>query len=465
MAIIDSITILIYNERVSAIKIDKKRGKNMRDNTINPNINDFNEAEQSDDVKVFEGLTQSAVVRNTQLLNILDLNAEQLTYYLEEAILENPFIDLDYALESRVAQVEEREGDATILGIDPQLPRLPQSLPTFLFEQIMLFRQTEIRDTMIKIVDYLDDRGYLPYTYEELAEILKTSPMTVLDAITLVKQLEPAGVGAANLQESLMLQTEQDNHAPNVAYYLLEDFFEALSEQDYAEIVEKTNLTYDEIKTCVNYFHTLRPSPATLFDRQTKINLIPDVTIARSGENMVVRYNRQYYPRITFNQIYYDEMKAKNDPELMAYIETHYQNYLQLAENLRYRERLIVDITQVIVLAQKAYFLKESAEIAPLLIKDIAEKVRLSEPVVNLIVTNKNIEIEKYVCPLTDFINASMKQNRGGLTAFNIKQMIYDILSQQADSISDPEVVELLGQQKIIISEQMVHNYRQGLGK
>lgn len=437
----------------------------MRDKSMNPNANNFNEVEKSDDVKVFEGLTQSAVVSNTQLLDILDLNAEQLTYYLEEAILENPFIDLDYALESRVAQVKEREGDATIQGVDPQLPRLPQSLPTFLFEQIMLFRQTEIRDTMVKIVDYLDDRGYLPYTYLELADILNLSPMTVLDAMTLVKQLEPAGVGAANLQECLMLQTEQDNHAPNVAYYLLEDFFEALSEQDYAEIVEKTNLTYDEIMTCVNYFHTLRPAPATLFDRQTKINLIPDVTITHSGDNMVVRYNRQYYPRITFNQTYYDEMKAKNDPELMAYIETHYQNYLQLAENLRYRERLIIDITQVIVLSQKAFFLKETTDIAPLLIKDIADKMRLSEPVVNLIVTNKNIEIDKYVCPLTDFINASVKENRGGLTAVNIKQMIFNILNQQSNSISNSKVVELLGEQKIIISEQMVHNYRQGLGK
>lgn len=438
----------------------------MRDTPLNKATQGDQQANSNDDVKIFHGLTQAAIVGNKQLLDILDLNAEQLTYFLEEAILENPFIDLDYALEKRVAQLRENESDVTIQGVDPQLPRLPQSLPTFLFEQIMLYRQTDIRDTMVKLVDYLDDRGYLPYTNEELAQKLNLPPITVLDAVTLLKQLEPAGVGAANLQESLLLQTEQDNHAPDVAYYLLEEYFDALSEQDYSEIMEKADLTYEEVMTCVNYYHTLRPSPAALFDRKTKINLIPDVTIARSaGNNMVVRYNRQYYPKITFNQSYYDEMKAKNEPELMAYIEPHYHNFIALAENLRYRERLIIDITQAIVLAQKDFFLKQTTETAPLLIKDIAETVRLSEPVVNLIVTNKNIEIDQYVCPLTDFINASNQKNRVGLTASNIKQLIYDILNQQSDVISDAQVVELLEQQKIIISEQMVHNYRQGLEK
>lgn len=418
-----------------------------------------------DEIKVFQGLTQAAITNNRQLLDILDLNAEQLTYYLEEAILENPFIDLDYALEKGVANIHHHEKDVTIQGVDPQLPRMPQNLPTFLFEQIMLYRETEIRDAMVRIVDYLDDRGYLPDSYQELAKKLELSPIVVLDAITLFKQLEPAGVGARDLQESLMLQTEQDNHAPNVAYLLLEEYFEELSEQDYAEISEKTNLTNEEVMESVNYFHTLRPSPATLFDQQEKINLIPDVTIIKTTDKLGVRYNRQYYPKINFNQSYFDEMKEKNDPELLAYIEPHQTNYLKLSENLRLREQLILEVTKAIVIAQRDFFTKKSQEHEPLLIKDIAKSVRLSEPIVNLIVTNKNVEVDKYVCPLTDFINVTTKRGRSGISASNIKQLIYDILEKNSDQISDEEVVELLKEQKIMMSSQLVHNYRHGFSK
>lgn len=418
-----------------------------------------------DEIKVFQGLTQTAITNNRQLLDILDLNAEQLTYYLEEAILENPFIDLDYALEKGVANIHHHEKDATIQGVDPQLPRMPQNLSTFLFEQIMLYRQTDIRDAMVQIVDYLDERGYLPDSYQDLAKKINMPPIVVLDAITLLKQLEPAGVGARDLQESLMLQTEQDNHAPNVAYLLLEEHFASLSEQDYAEIIDQTDLSYEEVMECVNYFHTLRPSPATLFDQQEKINLIPDVTVVKTQSKLGVRYNRQYYPKINFNQAYYDEMKNKKDSELLAYIEPHQANYLKLSENLRLREQLVLEVTKAIVIAQKDFFTKKTQEHLPLLIKDIAQTVRLSEPIVNLIVTNKNLEFDKYVCPLTDFINVTAKRGRSGLSASNIKQLIYEILEKHSDELSDEEVVELLKDQKIMMSRQLVHNYRHGFSQ
>lgn len=158
-------------------------------------------------------------------------------------------------------------------------------------------------------------------------------------------------------------------------------------------------------------------------------------------------------------------MKEKNDPELLAYIEPHQTNYLKLSENLRLREQLILEVTKAIVIAQGDFFMKKSQEHEPLLIKDIAKSVRLSEPIVNLIVTNKNVEVDKYVCPMTDFINVTAKRGRGGISASNIKQLIYDILEKNSDQISDEEVVELLKEQRIMMSSQLVHNYRRGFSE
>src|SRR5699024_2265751 len=105
-----------------------------------------------------------------------------------------------------------------------------------LIEQIMMYRHTPIRYVMVWLVDYLDEKHYLHYRYQVLATKLNEDDILVLDAMTLFKQLEPAGVGAYDLQECLMLQTEQDSHAPNIAYLLLEEHFDLISKQDVDSI-------------------------------------------------------------------------------------------------------------------------------------------------------------------------------------------------------------------------------------
>lgn len=417
--------------------------------------------QETEPVKVFEGLKNSAIMSNPQLLDILDLNAEQLTYYLEDVILDNPFIDLEYSIERKIPAFERYESSKAI----EQTRQGSQSLDTYLFEQILMYRHTEIRDAMVKAIEHLDERGYLPYSYKELAKMIDMPEIITLDAVTLIKQLEPAGIGAYDLRESMMLQTEQDEHAPNVAYYLLEVYFDELTDQDYAEIQEKSNLSYEEIMESVNYFHTLRTNPAALFDQVDKINLIPDVTVIESGEGLQIRYNRQYYPKISFNQSYYDEMVAQRDAALNEYIEPKEEGYQRLADNLRIREQLILEVVMSMVKAHSDYFMQQVEHTASLSIRQIAKDTRLPEPIVNMIATNKNIEFNGHVYAFTDFINISTSITREGLSANYIKNTISKIIDDSAKNLTDEEVRVILQDAKIIVGKQIIHNYRQSLGK
>ncbi|MBF6978456.1 RNA polymerase subunit sigma-54 [Aerococcaceae bacterium zg-BR22] len=399
-----------------------------------------------------------------QLVEILDLNTEQLTYYLEESILENPFIEMDYAIEKKVANIDSSKMNHVDESVDHAIGA-SQSLIMFLFEQIMLYRQTPIRDAMVRLVDYLDERGYLPYTYQELAEKLDLDAMIVLDAMTLIKQLEPAGVGAYDLQECLMLQTEQDSKAPNVAYYLLEEYFDLLSVHDIVAIEEKSQLNRDEIEACLLYFHSLRPVPAALFDRQQNVNLIPDISVRYRDEWLEMRYNRHFYPQLIFNQGYFDEMKQQDDAELQAYIELHRVNYQALATRLADRETLIIAMAQAIIKAQLQFFKGETEEKVPYLLKDLAKDLNISESVAKLLVTNKNIEVGTHVYPLTDFINVTYHKGRGGLNTVNIKEIIAKLIEQSSSTINNADLVAQLAEEKIIMSEQLVEDYRRALGK
>ncbi|MGX7109151.1 RNA polymerase factor sigma-54 [Facklamia miroungae] len=419
----------------------------------------------TEEIKIFESLTQEEITANPLLLEILELNGEQLTYYFEENFLDNPFIEFEYPIEHRVSQVPQEKSRVADPEIDIQSPSSPQTLETFLFEQVMLYRQTPIRDAMVQIVPLLDERGYLPYKYQELAHKLQIDPMTALDAITLFQQLEPTGIGAYNLQECLMLQTDQDQHSPSKAYFLLENYFSELLEEDYAEIIDQTGLTLAEIKHIVNYYHTLRTRPATLYERIDRINLIPDVELQFLRDEIQISVNRQYYPRLIFNQDYYAEMQAQNNPDLIAYIRPHKEFFQKMLACIHSRETLLVGVTKIIVKSQLPYLKGESKSPLPLLIKDISQQMRLSESIVSSIITNKNLAYGEKVVPLSDFINVSARVGRSGLSALNIQGFIKDILLKHGQPISDQEIIDLLAEQKIIISQRLVERYRQNIIK
>lgn len=455
--IIDESPLITYNRGENK----SERSDTMKEQDIYKQPLDQVTIQDNEPLKVFEGLKNSAIMSNPQLLDILDLNAEQLTYYLEDAILDNPFIELEYSIEQQIPAFERLEGTKQLEDMEDSR----QSLDTYLFEQILLYRHTVIRDAMVKLIEYLDDRGYLPYTVKELAKKIDMPEIITLDAVTLIKQLEPAGIGAYDLRDSMMIQTEQDEHAPNVAYYLLEVYFDELREQDYAEIQEQTKLTYEEIMESVNYFHTLRTNPAALFNQVDKINLIPDVTITPDGSGLQIRYNRQYYPKISFNQSYYDEMADKKDPALNEYIEPHEEGYQRLADNLRIREQLILEVVMRMVKAHSDFFLGKVDYRSTLSIKDIAKETRLPEPIVYHIASNKNVEFNQQVYAFSDFINTSRSITRDGLSANYIKDTINRIIDNAGSQITDEEIIDILLEDKIIVGKQIVANYRRSLGK
>lgn len=419
----------------------------------------------NEEIKIFNSLSQAEITQHPLLLKLLELNGEQLTYYFEEELVENPFIEFEYPIEHRVAKLPHQHIHADEGNLSTQGPSMAQTFETFVYEQIMLYRQTPIRDAMVQMVGLLDERGYLSYTDQELADKLSIDPVIALDAKTLLQQLEPAGVAAYDLRECLMLQTEQDSHAPRIAYFLLENYFEELLDEAYSQIRQETPFELEEILEAVNYYHTLRPRPASLYGRLDRINLIPDVEVKFEGDLVMINVNRQYYPRLRFNQDYYQEMKEKNIPDLLAYIEPHKAAYDEILYCLRRREQLLVAVVKQIVTVQADYLKGRGQSLVPLLIKDLAGQLRLSESIVTTVVADKNLAYGEIVAPLHDFINVSAKVGREGLTALNIQAFIKDILQKQGPEITDQAITDLLKKQEILISSSLVGRYRQNILK
>lgn len=402
---------------------------------------------------------QSNKIKHEQatFLHMLVLNAYQMEVFLEDKILDNPFLEIEYSSNPLVRQLNNKQERA----VTDTLP-LNHSLEAHLFEQILLYRKTPIRDAMVELVKYLDDRGFLPYTIQELAERLEVPEIIVLDAVTLFKQLEPAGIGAFDLREAWMIQTELDQFAPIYAYDLLEHDYEALMSGNYATILEEGRLSEEDITTALEYFYSLQQNPAALFEETESYQLIPDLAVSYEDEKRLkLTYNQVYYPSLIFKEAYYEEMLAYPDEETHAYVEQQKEKAEILFEEIEKRQELLIKLGHALVDAQAPFFKGEVNYPLSLSVAELSEATQLSEAFVYRLLSNKTLEFKQNMYPLFDFINVSTRQMRDGFTSYEIKERIMQLIENSPKDLTNEEITTLLEEENILINPVIVQNYRE----
>ena len=221
-----------------------------------------------------------------QSIQMLQYNTEELASFLEQKALENPLIEVtverDYDAEAAIQPVKstmnyQHNEEFNYLN---QVPDTSISLFEFLLEQIHLtMRDTYLRELVFFLTENIDDNGYLKIELSEAAKTTGAQHIQMLDALTLLQQLDPAGVGARNLQECLMLQIERDDFAPNMAYVIVEEEFENFANRKWKEITKKFDISLAEIQEISDYIQTLNPRPGALYDGTKEQYIRPDLII------------------------------------------------------------------------------------------------------------------------------------------------------------------------------------------
>ncbi|MDU4623759.1 MAG: RNA polymerase factor sigma-54, partial [Enterococcus gallinarum] len=185
-----------------------------------------------------------------QSIQVLQFSSDELLAFVDNQALENPLIDLtDHEYPTSYTQ-----GSGTSEQFNEYLNQIPNrgsSLFEYLIDQIHLnYRDTFLRTVVLFLVEYIDLNGFLTIDLVKAGQMIGASEIQMLDALTLIQQLDPAGVGARDLRECLMLQTERDDAAPELAYIVLEEWFTELA----------------EIQLIFDYIQTLSPAPGNIFD-------------------------------------------------------------------------------------------------------------------------------------------------------------------------------------------------------
>lgn len=406
-----------------------------------------------------------------QSIQILQYSSEELNTYIESKVLENPLIDnqteplySELSFSSSKGRFEDEE-----LNYFNQIPDTQNSLFEHLIDQIHLnYRSTYLRSLVLFLVESIDINGYLTMSLEDAENQTGATAIQILDALTLIQQLDPAGVGARDLRECLMLQVERDEEAPDLAYIVLEEEFDHFVDRKWAVIAKKFDVELSEIQAIFDYIQVLTPTPGNVFERTADLYIRPDLLAYIKNGQVHIVSNKKGQPDIQFQQTYFDRMQATDDQEVQAYIKEKKHEFEWLQKTIKQRGDTILKIGMEIAKRQQAFFLNIDRPLKPMTLKEVAKVIDVHESTVSRAVNGKYLQTGFGVFELRSFFShgLSMGENSAEISTSGVKKQIQVLVDceNKAKPLSDQKIVDLLQQKGIKISRRTVTKYREALG-
>lgn len=338
-----------------------------------------------------------------------------------------------------------------------------------------LMRQAEMTDlsapamdAMRYLVGSLDDRGFLTQTSADVA--LQTSlPLdAVQEAVRVLKTFEPAGIGAKDLGECLLLQLQAKGRGDSLASRIVRDHFALLTRRRIPEIARKMGAHMDDVQTAIEEIGTLDPAPGRRFADDNNRIVVPDVTVEKDRGEWKIHLNNDYIPRLRISNTY-KEMIAKGalSKGERDYVRERIRSGKFLINSIEQRQQTIERITREIIKVQEDFFEHGVSKLKPLTMTQIADAVGVHETTVSRAIANKYIKTPHGVFDFKFFFTPGYQADSGAsVSNTSVKEMIDELiaLEDKSQPLSDQEIVAKLQEKGINIARRTVAKYREELG-
>ena len=416
-----------------------------------------------------------------QSMEVLQMNSQELLEYLGKLSEENPTLELSDApdLRSSFAELRQKASwlDAGTFGttftheegsaMEPgALDRELDSLSSFLCDQLERKRLSKPLLALSKyLAEMVDEDGYLAQEDLDGLTEMKIPQAMVDQALDLLQSLEPAGVGARDLSECLVLQLSRQEKAVPYAMDIAARFLTELSRKHYGPISKALGITVPEIQAAEKAIAALEPHPGRAFQpAEPTVYARPDVFIVELEGELRVMLNEYYLPRISINGYYSDLARESDDPEARTYLKEKLRQTKWLLESLERRGSTLRRCAQAVLDTQRAFFEGRTTELAPMSLSSLAEILELHPSTVSRAVRDKFLQCRQGTYPLRYFFSRSVGLQ--GMSRQAVKQRLVLHLKDEdpAHPLSDQTLCKLLEQEGIPLARRTVAKYRSELG-
>jgi RNA polymerase sigma-54 factor len=354
----------------------------------------------------------------------------------------------DYNLEAFVAEeksLADHLSDQLGLAVfDPQLRLIGQTL-----------------------INEIDEGGYLRADLASIAERLGADVALAEQALAIIQNLEPPGVGARDLAECLALQLrERDRYDPAMATLVLH--LDLVARRDFAALRRLCAVDDEDLAEMIREIRALNPKPGASFGSAPVQAVIPDVVVRQGPDGgWLVELNAATLPKVLVNQTYYATVaKQKKTDTDKAYLADALQTANWLVKSLDQRARTILKVATEIVRQQDAFLAEGVQHLRPLNLKTIAEAIGMHESTVSRVTSNKYMATPRGIFELKYFFTASIANAEGGEahSAEAVRFRIRKLIDEEEEAIlSDDTIVKILRDSGVDIARRTVAKYREAM--
>lgn len=380
-----------------------------------------------------------------------------------QAISSNPALE-DTADQTDILPAPTNTSDATARDFFLNSITEAPSLSAHLEEQLRrsgLSPNTE--KAALLLLQHLDSRGFFEDDPAHIAKQHGLSPNRTQKALAAIHDLDPAGVGARDLRQCLMLQLARLDETNGLPMELLKKHWEALVKHRYKEAAEQLGVPESRVIDAAARIARLNPNPGAAFSPSAAVILQPDIDVSLREGKLRVRLTGTNIPRLALSAEYRDMMAEKADnPEIRQYLSRCFREGRELIRAIEQRQQTILRIAQAIVEHQQNWFLKGPEHMRPLRMEDIAAETELHVSTISRAVNGKFLRFGRRVLELRHFFSASLPAENGATSAKAIQARIQTLIANEnpAKPLSDAAIESLLEQEGLTIARRTIAKYR-----
>lgn len=463
-------------------------------------------------------LLQKLSPQQIQLMKLLQVPTMELEQRIKEEIEENPALeegseesaddnfDDDYE-SSDVSEANEEfdindyldddmpqyKTSVNNSGKDSDEKAIPisggQSFHEILASQLMLRKLTPTEKVIAEnIIGNIDDDGYLRRDIEAIVDDLaftanvNVTEEDVEDVLFIIQDFEPAGVGARDLRECLLLQLERRHHGDISVYTakkILEKCFDEFTKKHYDKILLKFEIEDEDLKEAIDEIVRLNPKPGNSLKESTNSKniqqIIPDFILTEEDGELNLTLNSRNAPQLKVSKTYENMLRSysegakgsKSDKEAVQFVKQKLDSAKWFIDAIEQRQQTLLFTMNAILEYQREYFLTgDDTNLKPMILKDIADIVEMDISTISRVANSKYIQTPYGIMSLKYFFSESLSTSSGEeVSTREVKKILQDAIGAEKKKkpLTDQKLTDLLKEKGYNIARRTVAKYREQL--
>lgn len=380
-------------------------------------------------------------------------------------------------LESRSEQGLRQRGSAYNADDEDRKLEALQNTPgrtTSLADYLMIQARTQESDPeLLEVVEHivfsLDEDGRLSETAESISQQLSVPLQLAEEALEVVRDLEPIGVGARDLRDCLLMQLDHMQFVRPLTRRIVENHLDDLAMNKLPKIAKETGSNIDDIKESWEFLRfSCKPHPGSEFSAGPSTGVSPDVVIEEIDGRFEVKSQRGSLPDLAISPVYRNLLQeARNDPKVYEYLRKKIEAAKWFIEAVHQRQNTIERVATEIVRRQEGFLRHGVQHLKPMKMQDIADAVSVHISTISRATSGKYIQTPQGIFDMKRFFSSGTMSDDGAMVS---QQAVKDTLRQIVDAenkdspLSDDQLVEALGESGVHIARRTVTKYRKALG-